>query len=135
VTVDAFPGKKWKGALRQIIPTADRAKAIVQVKVAILNADAHLLPEMSSSVSFLQTARTDAELEEKPRLWLSPGSIVDGRVAVVDATNHVHWKSVTTGASREGRVEITAGLKEGDRIVSDKPEALKDGQLVRLSET
>jgi RND family efflux transporter MFP subunit len=134
VTVDAFPGRKWKGELRQIIPTADRAKAIVQVKVAIVDPGARLLPEMSSSVSFLQSARTSAELQEQPRIWLAPTAIVEGRVASVDATSHVRWKRVTTGAAREGRIEVTSGLREGDRIVSDKPETLKDGALVRLGE-
>ena len=134
VTVDAFPGQKWKGQLSQIIPTADRAKAVVQVKVAILNPTVRLLPEMSASVSFLQSARTDQELNEPARLWLPSGAIVDGRVAVVDATNHVQWKSVTTGAARDGRIEVTGGLREGDRIVTEKSEELKQGALVRLSE-
>ena len=133
VTVDAFPGKKWKGVLRQIIPTADRAKAVVKVKVAILNPDARLLPEMASSVSFLNAERTSAELQEPPKIWLAPGALVDGRVAVVDATQHVHWRTVTTGASRDGRIEITNGVKEGDRIIA-RPESIKDGQLVRLND-
>jgi len=135
VAVDAFPGRKWKGRLRQIIPTADRAKAIVKVKVAILDADARLLPEMSASVSFLQTARTDQELHEPAKIWLPPAAIVDGRVAVIDATRHVAWKSVATGAVREGRIEVVNGLREGERVVTEKARELKEGQLVRLSET
>jgi RND family efflux transporter MFP subunit len=132
VTVDAFPNRKWKGQLRQIIPTADRAKAIVQVKVAILNPDARLLPEMAANVSFLNTARSDADLTEAPRMWLPPGAVVDGRVATVDATTHVVWKDVKTGPVREGRVEILSGIKDGDRIVAQGSEVLKQGQLVRL---
>jgi HlyD family secretion protein len=134
VTVDAFPGRKWKGQLRQIIPTADRAKATVKVKVAILEPDAHLLPEMSASVNFLQTARTSQELAEAPKIWLPPASIIDGKVAVVDGANHIVWKTVTTGGVREGRVEVTSGLRDGERIVTQNPEQLKQGQLVRLSE-
>jgi len=134
VNVDAFAGKKWKGVLRQIIPTADRAKAVVKVKVAILNPDARLLPEMAASVAFLQTERTNAELQEPAKIWLSPSSIVDGKVAVVDATKHVKWTTVTTGAVREGRVEIKSGIKEGDRVVSDHADELKEAQLVRLNE-
>jgi len=133
VAVDAYPGKKWKGVLRQIIPTADRAKATVKVKVAILDADARLLPEMAASVSFLQTARTNAELQEQPKIWLAPASIADGKVAVLDATKHVHWKTVTTGAVRDGRIEVTSGVKEGDRVV-DHAEGLKEGQLVRMND-
>ena len=135
VTVDAFPGEKWNGLLRQVVPTADRAKATVKVKVKILNPGEHLLPEMSATVSFLQAARTQAELREPPRIWLPATAIVDGRVATIDAKNRVTWKRVTTGANRENRLEIVSGLREGERVVTDKSDALKQGQLVRLNET
>src|SRR5207249_3421914 len=92
VTVDAFPGQKWRGVLRQIIPTADRAKATVKVKVKILNPGERLLPEMSSTVNFLQTARSEAELHEPSRIWLPSSAVVDGRVAVIDAHNRVAWR-------------------------------------------
>jgi len=131
VSVDAFPGKKWNGVLRQIIPTADRAKAIVKVKVAIINPDARLLPEMSANVAFLNTARTKSELAEPSRIWLPPSALVDGRVAVVDAKHHIRFAPVTTGITREGRIEITSGVREGDRVVTQNVDALKDGQLVR----
>ena len=134
VTVDAFPGQKWKGVLRQIIPTADRAKATVKVKVRILNPGQRLLPEMSATASFLQTARSDAELREPARLWLSASAIAGNRVAVVDATKHVRWRNVTTGIRRENRIEITSGLREGERVVTGNPDSLRDGQLVRLNE-
>jgi HlyD family secretion protein len=135
VTVDAFPGQKWNGILRQIIPTADRAKATVKVKVRILNPGERLLPEMSSTANFLNAARSDAELHEPARIWLASGVIVDGRVATVDQEKRVHWKSVTTGMKRENRTEITGGIREGERVVTDKPETLKEGQLVRLNES
>lgn len=135
VSVDAFPGRKWSGVLRQIIPTADRAKATVKVKVRILDPGERLLPEMSATASFLQAARSDAELREQPRIWLTPSAIVDGRVAVIDATKHVTWRRVTTGIKRENRIEITSGLREGDRVVAQNAEPLHEKQLVRLNES
>lgn len=134
VTVDAFPGRKWRGELRQIIPAADRAKATVKVKVAILDPDARLLPEMSASVAFLGSERTDAEMKEPPKIWLPATAIADGRVAVVGAEKRIEWRNVATGAVREGRIEITSGIREGDRVVTSKAETLKNGQLVRLEE-
>jgi RND family efflux transporter MFP subunit len=134
VTVDAFPGKKWRGVLRQIIPTADRAKAIVKVKVKILDPGDRLLPEMSSTVSFLQTQRSDAELQEPAKIWLPQTAIVNGRVAVVDEKGKVALRPVVTGAVREGRVEVTSGLRAGERIATEKIDQLKDGQLVKLNE-
>ncbi|HEV2720832.1 MAG TPA: efflux RND transporter periplasmic adaptor subunit, partial [Thermoanaerobaculia bacterium] len=97
ITVDAFPGKKWRGVLRQIIPTADRAKATVKVKVKILDPGDRLLPEMSATASFLNTQRTDAELQEPPKIWIPKRAIVDGRVAVVGADNRVRLRTVQTG--------------------------------------
>jgi RND family efflux transporter MFP subunit len=132
VAVDAFPNQKWKGVLKQIIPTADSAKATVQVKVTIINPGDRLLPEMSSSVSFLQSERTDAEMREPARLWVPASALAAGNVAVVDAEKHVALRHVTTGAVREQRIEITSGIKSGDRIVTNGAEALKDGQLVRI---
>lgn len=135
VSVDAFPNQKWKGVLRQIIPTADRAKAIVQVKVKILDPGDRLLPEMSSTVSFLQTERTKEELAEPAKIWLPQSAVVGGKVAVVASDGHVSLRAVQTGAARENRVEITYGVRAGDRVVTDsKVGELKDGQLVRLAE-
>ena len=54
VTVEAFPDRRYRAVLRQVIPTADRTKATVQVKVTILDKDADLKPEMSAKVTFLE---------------------------------------------------------------------------------
>jgi RND family efflux transporter MFP subunit len=134
VTVDAFPGRKWRGVLRQIIPTADRAKATVKVKVKIVDPGDRLLPEMSATANFLETQRTDAELHEPAKLWLPKRAIVDGKAAVIGADNHVQLRSVQTGDTRESLVEIRSGVREGERVVTDGVEQLKDGQLVRLGE-
>ena len=134
VTVDAFPNRKWRGVLRQIIPTADRAKAIVQVKVKIINPDARLLPEMSATASFLETERSESELREPPRIWLPSAALSDGRVALVDAGKRIAWRRVSTGVVRENRVEITSGIRAGDRVVTENPERLKEGELVRYGE-
>jgi RND family efflux transporter MFP subunit len=134
VTVDAFPGRKWRGVLRQIIPTADRAKATVKVKVKIVDPGDRLLPEMSATANFLNTQRTDAELHEPAKLWLPKRAIVDGKVAVIGADNHVQLRSVQTGDARESLVEIRSGLREGERVVTYGVEQLKDGQLVRPGE-
>jgi HlyD family secretion protein len=132
VSVDAFPNQKWKGVLRQIIPTADRAKATVQVKVKIVDPGDRLLPEMSSSVSFLQSERTDAEMHEPAKIWLPASAVSEGRVAVVGADKHITMRHVTTGAVVEKRIEITSGINSGDRVVTSGVDGLENGQLVRI---
>ncbi|HEX7679418.1 MAG TPA: efflux RND transporter periplasmic adaptor subunit [Thermoanaerobaculia bacterium] len=132
VSVDAFPNQKWKGVLRQIIPTADRAKATVQVKVKIIDPGDRLLPEMSSSVSFLQSERTDAEMHEQAKIWIPASAISGGNVAIVGADKHVTLRHVTTGAVREKRIEITSGVNAGDRVVTSGADTLENGQLIRF---
>jgi len=134
VMVDAFPNRKWRGVLKQIIPTADRAKAIVQVKVRIVNPDERLLPEMSATVSFLGAPRSESELREPARIWVPSAAIADGRVAIVTADKRVAWRRVTNGLSRENRIEIKDGVREGERVVTENPERLKDGEPVRYGE-
>jgi len=132
VTVDAFPAQKWRGVVRQIIPTADRAKATVKVKVKILDPGDRLLPEMSATAAFLERPRSDAELHEVPRVWLPSSAIDGGRVAVVDDQHRVALRNVTTGAARGDRVEIVGGVKAGERVIVTRG-AFHDGQLVRVS--
>jgi len=132
VSVDAFPNRKWKGVLRQIIPTADRAKATVQVKVKIVDPGDRLLPEMSSSVSFLQSERTDAEMQEPAKIWIPASAISGGNVAIVGADKHVTLRHVTTGAVREQRIEITSGVNAGERVVTSGVDKLESGQLIRF---
>lgn len=135
ISVDAFPGQKWRGKLRQIIPTANRAKGIVQVKVSISDPSDRLLPEMSASVSFLETERTVAELHEKPKIWVPSAAVVPdsagNHVVAVDSENKARFKRVTVGAVRDGRSEILSGLVEGDKIVTRDAGAIQDGHRVR----
>jgi RND family efflux transporter MFP subunit len=132
VSVDAFPNQKWKGVLRQIIPTADRAKATVQVKVKIIDPGDRLLPEMASSVNFLQSERTDAELHESPKIWLPASAIANGNVFIVGADKHVTMRHVSTGAVRDNRIEITNGVNSGDRVVTSGADTLQNGQLIKF---
>ena len=66
VTVEAFPDRRYKAVLRQVIPTADRTKATVQVKVTILDKDKDLKPEMSAKVTFLEPEKARAAGDEAP---------------------------------------------------------------------
>jgi hypothetical protein len=104
----------------------------VQVKVKIVDPGDRLLPEMSSSVSFLQSERTDAEMHEPPRIWLPASAVSANNVAIVGADKRVTLRRVTTGAVREKQIEITSGIKEGDRVVTTAVDTLENGQLVRF---
>lgn len=139
VTVDAFPGRKFRGQVRKILPTANRAKGVVQARVAITDDKSGLVPDMSATVSFLERAKTEAEMAERPRMWVPASAIGNGPngpyVVTIDADRRVRWNSVKTGESKGGRTEIISGLAPGAQIVTSNIEELREGQKVKLAES
>lgn len=136
VTAEAFPDRRYRAELRQVIPTADRTKATVQVKVTILDKDPHLKPEMSAKVTFLEPARpADAAGPATPVLTVPRDAVVtrDGRtvVYVVGPDNKVQTRPVTTGREMQGQLAVRAGLSGGEALVLRPPETLRAGDLVR----
>ncbi|MGH7889439.1 MAG: efflux RND transporter periplasmic adaptor subunit, partial [Thermodesulfobacteriota bacterium] len=98
VTLDSYPDRSYKARLRQIVPTADRQKGSVKVKVEILNRDERILPEMSCRVSF-QDPKTITEIDEKLKVMIPVSSIVenDGAKGVLIVNNNaVRFKPVKT---------------------------------------
>jgi len=136
VTVEAFPDRRYKAVLRQVIPTADRTKATVQVKVTILDKDKDLKPEMSAKVTFLES--------EKPKAAAGPASAVitvpkeavasrDGKALVFEVKDgKARSRSVVVGLERQGQLVIREGLAGGETLVARPPEAMKDGDAVRV---
>jgi RND family efflux transporter MFP subunit len=138
VTVEAFPDRKYKAVLRQVIPTADRTKATVQVKVTILDKDKDLKPEMSAKVTFLEPEKTkDAAASAAPvRVVTVPQDAVVKRgsqsVVFEVIQGQVRQRPVTLGGDRRGETVIREGLSGGETLVRRPPEDLKDGQSVRV---
>lgn len=135
IQLDALPERRFRGAVHTIVPTVDRSKAAVLVKVRFLEKDPRMLPDMSAKVSFLSRPLTKAEL--KPRLAVNPSSLQDsgnGKWAFVVEGNRVRQAAVQTGAPLGELVEIHAGLKAGDRIVLAPPQGLKDGARIKIAE-
>ena len=134
ITLDAYPDTSFNGAVRQVVPTADRQKATVLVKVSILDRDPRILPEMGAKVVFLPP-REGAHVAAAPRRVLVPKEAIatrDGHavVWVVDA-GIARRVAVETGAEREGQIEVRSGLNGGESVVLDPPADLADGAHVR----
>ena len=137
VTVEAIPDRRYKAVLRQVIPTADRTKATVMVKVTILDKDKDLKPEMSAKVTFLEP-----EKKEKPDaagaqpVVLVPRSAVatrDGKPTVfLIREGKAQARVVVLGTERQGQVIVQNGLAGGETIVAKPGDALKDGSPVRV---
>jgi hypothetical protein len=136
--VEAFPDKKYRAVLRQIIPTADRTKATVQVKVTLLEKDAQLRPEMSAKVQFLEPAKTESaepSAVAAPVISAPAAAIVqrDGRAVVFEVVGgRARQRGVVAGAERQGQVVVKEGLRGTETLVVRPPETLKDGDAVRI---
>ena len=138
VTVEAFPDRKYKAILRQIIPTADRTKATVQVKVTILDKDKDLKPEMSAKVTFLEAAQRKSDatpVAEAPTVLVPKTAVLnrDGRALVFEVREgRVRSRAIVVGFERSGQVIVKEGLAGGETLVSNPPETLKDGDAVKV---
>jgi RND family efflux transporter MFP subunit len=135
ISLDAIPDRRFAGQVHMIVPTADRSKATVLTKVKFLEPDDRILPEMSAKVAFL--SRPLEAAETRPRLTVPKGVLVtrDNRPwAFLISGHRVKLVPVTLGAYMENLVEITEGLKEGDKVVLNPPASLKDGSRVKVKE-
>jgi RND family efflux transporter MFP subunit len=137
VTVEAIPDKRYKAVLRQVIPTADRTKATVQVKVTILDKDKDLKPEMSAKVTFLEPAKEEAapEAAVAPVVLVPRESVVtrDGKPTVfLVREGRARAKAVVLGTERKGQVIVEEGLSGGETLVARPKDDLKDGAAVKV---
>ncbi|HXS82068.1 MAG TPA: efflux RND transporter periplasmic adaptor subunit, partial [Methylomirabilota bacterium] len=134
ITLDAYPDTSFAGRVRQVVPTADRQKATVLVKVSILDRDPRILPEMGAKVVF--EAR-DAQVVAAPRRVFVPQAALvqsGGRASVwVMENDKVRQQAVDVGPARGDRIEVRQGLLGGESLVLSPPAGLKDGTKVKLA--
>ena len=120
--------------MRQVVPTADRQKATVQVKVAILDHDPRILPEMGAKVVF---EAHGAEAQAAPRRVFVPQAAVGNAggksVVWVVEDGKARQQNVDVGPQRGDRIEVRQGLVGGESLVLSAPAGLKNGSKVRLA--
>ena len=135
IQLDALPAIRFRGEVYTIVPTVDRTKATVLVKVRFLDKDPCMLPDMSAKVSFL--SRNLKTEERKPRLAVNGSALVgktDQTHVFVLQGNHVQETSVQTGVKLGDMIEIISGLKSGDRVVINPPKGMKNGTKIKIAE-
>ena len=135
ITLDAYPGSRYRGFVNKIVPTADRAKATVLVKVGFESYDGRVLPEMSAKVLFLTKQADVAEENAKSILTVSSSALAsrDGqRVAYLVQENKAVEVPVTTGKEMGALIEVTGGLSSGDRVIIKVNDAIRDGIKVKV---
>ncbi len=131
--LNAYPEWKIPGAVIAIIPTADRSKATVKVRIELKTKDPRIVPDMGVRVSFLEAPKPGGA---KPTgVWVPTRAVLtrDGKsvVFVVDG-DKVSRVAVTAGEVRDVDQMISAGLKGGETVVLAPGEKLKDGSRVTV---
>jgi RND family efflux transporter MFP subunit len=131
--LDAYPDWQIPCRVRTIIPTADRQKATVEVRIAFDKLDARILPDMGVKVTFLG--------EEKPATKTQAALMVpqnavrdDGgqKIVFLVKGDHIERHAVKVGTTNGAQTQILAGLTSGDTVVVAGPANLKDGEAVAI---
>ena len=138
ITLDAYPDTSFRGAVRQVVPTADRQRATVQVKVSITDRDSRILPEMGAKVDFLQpevSAAGAAQSVARPVVRVPQAAVQD------DAGKSVVWivrndrltrREIEAGPVSAGFREVRSGLTGGELVLIGGVEKPTDGMRVKI---
>jgi RND family efflux transporter MFP subunit len=137
-TLDAYPDKSLPAHVVNIVPTADRTKATVRVRIGFDQLEPFILPDMGIKVRFLDDQPAPAAAAQQgPRMRIPAVAVTrtDGEAFVwVVRDNRVERRAVSVGAESEGQVEILAGVASGDELVSPVVPGLEDGGKIKLAD-
>jgi RND family efflux transporter MFP subunit len=135
ITLDAYPQQRYPGYVTKIVPTADRAKATVLVKIKFKEYDQRVLPEMSAKISFLAIGYRAGSADHKLLLTVPEASVASraGRAVVYQIRdNRAAEVPVSTGQKLGGLIEIKGGIKEGDKIIAKVDDRIEAGAKVAV---
>jgi len=133
VALDALPDVRFKGVVDTIVPTVDRSKATVMVKIRFLQKDTRILPEMSAKVAFLSQALKPEELKAMVMVG-STALVKEGKdtFAFRVKNEKAHRTSVKAGRTINDMVEVLGGLAKGDTVVVNPPKGMRDGSKITI---
>ncbi len=135
IRLDAYPEQSYRGSVSRIVPTADRAKATVLVKIKFKSYDRRVLPEMGAKITFLAKDSGDDAAAAKPLLTVPAAAVAErnGRRVVYQVKGDQAVEVPVTVGQRIGAlIEIKNGVKEGDKVVGKVDEKLHAGAKVAL---
>jgi HlyD family secretion protein len=135
--LDAYPDKEIPAKVRTVIPTADRQKATVKVRITIPNLEKYnfILPDMGVKVSFEGPKQATPEKGPEAKAYVPKGAIrTDAGASFVFLVRDgkVERRAVSLGTDRGTDVAILAGVAPGDSLVVKGPENLRDGDRVEI---
>jgi RND family efflux transporter MFP subunit len=132
--LDAYPDWKIPCRVRTIIPTADRQKATVEVRIAFDKLDPRILPDMGVKVTFLGQEEKQAK-QAPPGVMVPQNAVRDDRgqkIVFLVKGDHIERHAVRVGTINGAQTQILAGLAPGDTVVVGGPRDLKDGEAVAI---
>ncbi len=135
ITLDAVPDHVYHGSVSQIVPTADRTKAAIPVKIRFADLDERVFPDMSATVTFLEESSPSSGKAVPPdTLGVSPNAIVtrNGQTVVLLVVNNMISEiPVDPGSPVNGLMPVRGKVIEGDTIVANPAEGLVEGTMIR----
>jgi RND family efflux transporter MFP subunit len=137
IVLDAYPSKRFRGAVLEVSPKVNRQKATVKVKVTFVDSTEGVLPEMAARVSFLNRALDEQSMKEPPKTVVPASGIVTrgpGKVVYVVDGDKAKMVPVTLGAVFGTGFELSSGPPPGTRIVKNPSPELNDGQRIKSKE-
>lgn len=135
IRLDALPESRFAGRVHMIVPTADRSKASVMVKIAFLKKDRKLLPEMSAKAAFLSQPLTVAEKE--PVMAVPTAALIEANgenIVFLVQDGKIIQKTVRLGRQLGDMTEVKSGLASEDVIALNPLHRLKQGMKVVISD-
>jgi RND family efflux transporter MFP subunit len=136
-TLDAYPDWQIPSHVRTIIPTADRQKATVKVRISFDKLDPRILPDMGVKVAFLEEQKKNEKQDAKPAIFLPKDALHDSdgsTVVYVFNNGKAERHAVRTGGTHGDQQEIIAGLTDGEQVIVKGPADLHDGQSVTIKQ-
>ena len=132
--LDAYPDWKIPAHVITPVPTAERQKATVKVRIAFDAKDPRILPEMGVKVAFIESepSRGGAAAVEVPKGALRRAG--DQDIVFVVNGDRAERRAVKVASTDNDRARIAAGVRDGERVVVDGPADLADGDAVRVAE-
>ncbi len=131
--LDAYPDLQIPARVITTVPTADRQKATVLVRIGFRELDPRILPDMGVKVTFLRAPDDQTTVAAQP-VTLAPKAAVrtegDQSFVFVIRGEMVERRAVQIGGADGDRVEIRAGVQGGDRVVISPPPTIRDGMRV-----
>jgi len=133
IQLDAFPDLRIPGKVSRTVPTVDRSKATLLVKIEFIERDPRVLPDMSAKVSFLTRPLTEAEKAPVTAVQSSAVTKRDGKDVVFVIENDIAKQTAIVVAGKIGDLVQVSGVKPGEKVVISPSEKLKNGAAVAIA--